>query len=183
MTFIRFRGLAMLVLIFLAFITVPQSVTTAKEKKNVRQQQRGGRTITEGFQLSLQAEKGVMGAGDAVILKLALKNASQQTLSVKDQATWYDYEVDVRDEFGQKVTLTEKGKQLRELREKWQGLGYIFRKIEPQESVKYTIDITGLYEFKAGRTYFITVSRKVQKREGQGTATVTSNTIEIKTIA
>lgn len=176
----KFVALITCVVALLLFCTVSRSVAKSGVKKNIYQNKVVGGSVVEGFQLYLSTQKDTFALNDAILLEIELKNTTKQTLFVKDTSTQYDYEVEARNETQQEVSLTEKGKQLKEMLSNWQEISARFPKIEPEKTLRYTLDISGLYQFKPGETYLITVGRKVGKKDNTGKLKIMSNTIRIK---
>ena len=162
-------------------LPLPPAIKAAVEKYTHQGRAESG-NVVEGLRLYLKVERDTVRPGESILLKIELKNTSKRTLIVKDTSIQYDYRLDVRNQSGQEVSLTDKGQQLKDMLSHWEEISAKFTEIEPQKSKEYTLDITGLYDFKSGETYLITAGRLVGRKDNQGKLKVTSNTIRIKVV-
>ena len=131
------------------------------------------------FQVRIKMDRTTVARGDQIVLKIELKNVSKQPLAVKDTIARRDFELDVRSDSGKHAALTDKGRQMKELDAKWEQISAKFHKIRPGEKVEYTLDISGLYEFKPGSIHSITVYRSIASDSGQPRRETVSNTIRL----
>lgn len=177
------KRFATAVILLIAVVPGQHSNISGKELGQVRQISSEGGTVTEGFQLLINTEKDSFSAEESIQIQFKLRNTTRQVLVVKEIAAWYDYAVNVSDESGQKVSLTEKGKKLELMRQgKRDELKVKFTKLKAGQELKDSLDITELYAITPGSTYFIIAKRNVYTRNGKGIVEIISNTVKISVV-
>jgi hypothetical protein len=136
--------------------------------------------IAGGFCLSATIDKHQFVSGEPILLKVSLSNATDHTLHILGTILQLDYEVDVRNESGERVSLTEEGKRAERTRRIDISLGRIF--LDAGESRQETIQVNRLYDMVGVGKYSIVVRRGVPGRV-IGQPVVSSNTVTLSVTA
>jgi phage FluMu protein gp41 len=144
---------------------------------NGLEQKKSFGAASEGFQLSAMMDGIKLKRGEPILLKLTLKNVSQKELFVAESTAEKVYDIDVRDERGELVPLSEKGKRL--YREPIMFDGVISVKVAPGQEQNVTIDLSKIYNVTATGIYSVTARRTVPKLDRSGTAELVSNTVKV----
>jgi hypothetical protein len=131
---------------------------------------------SEGFQLSAGIENKQFRIGEPIVLKLTIRNSTKQVLYLTETSPESDYKLLVKNEYGERVPLTEFGQRLLNNKEEFRVIGV---KVKSGEERKDSIEVSRLHEMTVPGTYSITASRTVKNRNGKGWSEVVSNTINI----
>lgn len=134
--------------------------------------------LSEGFRLSAHLESVQVKVNQPVLLRLTIKNVTRKDLEVREVLPRREYEIEVKNSFGENVPLTPFGHQLSET---WKGV--TFRetdiKVGPGVERRDTVDIAKLRDLSVPGTYYVTAIRRVKKRSGKGWGEVVSNTVRV----
>jgi len=111
------------------------------------------------------------------LLRLTIKNVTRKDLEVREALPHREYEIDVRNSRGERVPLTNFGRQLLET----SGVG--FRETDimvgPGEGRQDSVDIAKLCDLSVPGTYYVKAIRRVKKRTLRGWGEVVSNAVRI----
>lgn len=138
--------------------------------------------VSAGFQLMAHADKEQVNRGDAISIKITIKNSSREVLRLIETSAEKDYRIDIENQYGQQISLTEYGRHIRKLANEGTDFRLVGVKLKPGEKRENVVDVSKLYDLTVPGTYRITVKRTVQAKGREGTAEVVSNKIEINTI-
>jgi hypothetical protein len=132
-----------------------------------------------GFRLSATVNTQQFVSGEPILLKVSLSNTTNETLHILGTIFQLSCEVEVRNEGGELVSLTEEGKRLERHRGIDISLGRIF--IGAGKEWTETLQVNRLYEMVAAGEYRIVVRRGVPGRVLHQPVTV-SNTVVLRVI-
>ncbi len=136
-----------------------------------------GGALSEGFLLFAHLDKGQVKSGEPIVLKLAVKNATNGELILFESSAVQDYKLTVKNGKGESIPLTDAG--VRILSAAGEHLRQVMVKVGPGQERHVSLIVNDLYRMTTGGTYYITARREVPRQSGQGTAEVVSNTIKI----
>lgn len=130
--------------------------------------------LSSDFRLSLSVEMDQVSR--SILLKWSLKNESKVDAQVSAIRPLADYQIEITNEQGKRISLTEKGLQELLLASFISHRGSV--KLRPGEELKDQLNISDMYEMKAGNRYSITIRRTVPK-QGGGWSKVVSNKVKV----
>lgn len=174
---IRIIGI-IVVITALAALTLGAGIDFVKEwsQGSVSTEDAWGAT-SEGFQLSARLRKERVRSGEPILLKLTLKNATVKDLCLERRGVEREYQLEVKNERGERVPPTEAGMTLiNNAGEDWSHYGV---KLGPGKKIQDEIEVNKLWEMTAPGTYYITATRPVSKQGCEEKGKGVSNTIEV----
>ncbi len=141
--------------------------------------------ISDGWQLTAQLKYAETAAGEPVQLTLMLRNASKGKLVYGEVSPGFDYfrTLTIKDHKGKDVPMTGYGKPWRENNELFK---FVSRTLEPGQMVKFTLNLSLVYDLTKPGTYTITVKAPYAYKPGQGVggekADVWANIVQLKVV-
>jgi len=136
-------------------------------------------TICEGFQLAVQTERQIFNPGEPVWLNVYLRNTSNNSASAFNSVPWMDYIIDIRNERGDKVSLTEEAKVLEQKQKDDRPIGFREMRLLPGQMFSDRLLLNKLYTINARGIYSVLVKRKIPKRYKKGWTEVTANVVKV----
>jgi hypothetical protein len=114
----------------------------------------------------------------SLILTWSLKNVSQKDVVFRDTQVLRDYSIFVKDQRGQLLSPTEKGKKI------LFAVGWVShrtsRTLHPGEELVKEIVLSDIYHFRIGSVYTIFVRRKITAEDGRKVEEVRANPVRTK---
>lgn len=169
-------------LILIAVLGGVVSKTTAENLKNDFSQNTSAVSVSKSqndVQLSIQMDETWEASRQQKLLNLTLKNKSQSLIKVKETGeSERDYAVELRDDKGDLVTFSEKGK--RKTNRYRPELSVVYVKVNQGEEIVRKIDLLKLYALENGASYTVSVSKSIYIDATKKYQKIESNTIKIK---
>jgi hypothetical protein len=133
--------------------------------------------VSEGYQLSIQAEKQVYAYCEPIVLKITIRNNGPEPGLLIVARPDEDYTAVVKNSKGKAVPLTAYGRHLRDFL-----LGGLEQSVhlDPGQKREYTLLVNRIHDMTRKDTYSVIVKRYVYKRDDKGSAEVLSNTIQVE---
>jgi hypothetical protein len=113
-----------------------------------------------GFQFSAVLEQKQVEIDQPVNLKFSIKNVAKESRFILESNPETDYRLEVKDERGNSMPLTEYGKQILSTAEE---VRLVIVKMKPGEEIEDTIQVNRIVKMIAPGTYYITAKRRVPK--------------------
>jgi hypothetical protein len=136
-------------------------------------------TIAGGFKLSLTVDKHKFVSGEAIKLKVSLRNTTNAPLHILGTIFDVDCQTEVRNGKGELVPLTEEAKHLPRMNGIHISMGRLF--IGAGQEVQEILQVNRLYEMSAPGEYSIVVRRGVPGWE-RGQPEVVSNKVALRVV-
>lgn len=147
------------VVILLGFLTL-LIAQVQKEKLNDQNK------LVQAFELTTQLDEDnkTLKVGEQVLLILTIKNNSDEELFILESSTERDYKIEVKDEGGKIISLTDEGRRLTDPSAPvWRNFK---SKVDPGKSKQSKINLAYLFDMSAKGKYFITAKRLAWKVDG-----------------
>lgn len=128
------------------------------------------------YQLLARADRELLKAGDAFVLKATLRNNSPQAIYVVVTGGPGDNKIEVKDGRGRPVPLSEAGRKLLDS----PITKRLLHEIPPGWEVTYEVDVGELYQLTGGWEYTSTVKRDILKGDKKTSLELASNPVEVK---
>jgi hypothetical protein len=137
----------------------------------------GGSGSSEALQLVVSTEKSSFSVGEPILLTVTSRNNGRKVLVLENtfHAEW-DYKLDVRNEAGESVALTEEGRRLTKNNSIYASTNI---DLHPGEEVQKDFVITKLFEMTTPGKYSISVNRQFWIPDLDVYRPATSNTVKI----
>lgn len=173
--------LTITLMIGILILAVPSSIQGQKLQEKKSSSAVWGKS-SGGFQLSVWAKKESFSHDEPIWTHISLKNVFSKTVMIEQTDPWYDYSIEIQDEAGKKVPLTEEGKKLKSKAKDDLVVRHMPIYLAHGEVVNDRLMINSIFDMKTGGTYSVTVRRKVHKynKKWLGVVEVISNIITIK---
>lgn len=126
--------------------------------------------------LRLRAKKELQDSSQVWVLMLSIQNTSQWPLFAQETYSARDYMFDVKDESGDKVSLSEAGKRAVLNDSIYKNVGM---EIPPGGSLNDKVYLNELYDLSVPGNYVVTASRKLMRKDGSEFE-IKSNTIKLE---
>jgi hypothetical protein len=139
--------------------------------------------ITEGFQLSVAADKETYRLGNPVVMSVLVRNVSGRPLGFTQSDPQIDYDVECVGSDGKIAPLTTYGQRFHGSESVIIHAGGV--RLKPAESFEHVLPLDKLYDVSRVGMYNVTVTRKVPKENAPKTngppqfAEIKSNTIRV----
>jgi hypothetical protein len=134
--------------------------------------------LSKDYQLIAKPENEIVRSGEAILLKLFLKNIGNKSFFVYESSPVQDYKITVKNQLGEVVPLTGYGKSRLSTAEEYRRV-----KIELRagNEVQDSLSISEIYHMNISSNYFITVKRKIFREDGKEIEVI-SNTVKVKVV-
>lgn len=168
-----------LVLLFL--IVCVSTRAEAQEPSTHQQAERAVEPEDVLLTARVESERGGKASPDKpIVLVATIKNVTDQRVLLYETNFLLDYKIEVRDEAGRKIDLTEAG--VRRHRDAGGYYGWKPVYLSPGKRFEERFDIAGLYDLEPGGTYRIRLRRRLHNLDEtqEEAGEVASNTIKIR---
>ncbi|CAN5691625.1 hypothetical protein BH20ACI4_BH20ACI4_23110 [soil metagenome] len=148
-------------LIYLSGLSIKIKTQVQEVKSNIENK------LSQTIELSARFDKdsNLFKIGEPITLILTIENNSDTELYFIESNTSRDYKIDIKNEQGEKVSLTKNGQRLTSRSTSvWRNK---LVKLEPGKARQAKINIAHLYEMSAKGKYYISVSRMARKGESE----------------
>jgi hypothetical protein len=171
-------ALGLLLALFIAMgITAATPIQQTNRKADTLPSETG--TIAGGFKLSLTVDKHKFASGEAIMLKVSLRNTTNAPLHIMGTIFDVDCQTEVRNDKGELVPLTEYAKHLPRMNGIHISMGRI--SIGAGQEAQEALQVNRLYEMSAPGEYSIVLRRGVPGWV-RGQPEVVSNKVALRVV-
>lgn len=133
---------------------------------------------SEGFQLSARLEKQEVSIGEAIRLKLTIRNTADKERPLTETYPEDEYKLEIKNKSGERPPLTEAGQLIRTNEGTYTSITGL--RFAPGQEQQSTIRVDTLYDLTVPGIYLITARRGVSKLDNiKAGAEVVSNTVTL----